>query len=435
MCKGWDATLVTLGCLLLGGPLLAQAEKKGDETKSPRPYDYVQSTDQAIAAYQAYIKQNPKQPMLQVMLAHCYITKARETGDASLYDLADTAIRKALELDPKLFQARFGQAVVLSAQHEFRKALDLVRGLHQEDPQADQCLLVAADALLELGRYEQAEKAYDELQAKEESESLLLSRRARLAELRGRTEEALQLMHRAAEEEAGALVSPRARAWYQARLGEMYFNAGRLAEAGKHYEAARQINPKYSVPLAGLGRVRAAEGKLDEAIERFKQAVTIYADLPTLAELGDLYAKTGKSFLAQVNYDRLEQAGLKQPAFARELALFYCNHDRNLPQALELARKDLTVRQDIYAHDTLAWALFKNHQFEEAAKEMREALKLGTKDASLLYHAGMICAKTGRKDQARSYLAEALRLNPHFSVLQAEVARNELEQLGGDTGR
>jgi tetratricopeptide (TPR) repeat protein len=160
----------------------------------------------------------------------------------------------------------------------------------------------------------------------------------------------------------------------------------------------------------------------------------LHADLATLGELGDLYAKSGQAFLAQVNYDRLEQAGSKQPAFARELALFYCNHDRNLPQALELARQDLTVRQDIYAHDTLAWALFKNGQLEEAAMEMREALRLGTKDASLLYHAGLIAHRLGRKAEARSHLEEALRLNPNFSPLQADLARRALRELGKTPG-
>ncbi len=61
---------------------------------------------------------------------------------------------------------------------------------------------------------------------------------------------------------------------------------------------------------------------------------------------------------------------------------------------------------------------------------MTEALKLGTKDAGMFYHAGMIQAALGEKEKAREYLKRALETNPHFSVLQAEKAREALKKLG-----
>ena len=79
--------------------------------------------------------------------------------------------------------------------------------------------------------------------------------------------------------------------------------------------------------------------------------------------------------------------------------------------------------QDVYAHDTLAWALCKKGQYKDAVEAMDEALKLGTKDASLFYHAGMIQAGLGNKDKARDWLKKSLDLNSHFSLLQADKAR------------
>jgi len=73
--------------------------------------------------------------------------------------------------------------------------------------------------------------------------------------------------------------------------------------------------------------------------------------------------------------------------------------------------------------------LCKNKRYKEAAEAMAEALKPGTKDASLFYHAGMIHAGLGEKDKARDYLKKALDLNPHFSLLQAEKARKALDDL------
>src|SRR5262249_47188188 len=152
-------------------------------------------------------------------------------------------------------------------------------------------------------------------------------------------------------------------------------------------------------------------------------------ELSMLADLGDLYANTGKDFLSRLNYEKLEMSAKGQAAYARELSLYYSNHDRELSEALDLARQDLRVRQDVYAYDTLAWALCKNKRYKEAAEATTEALKLGTKDASLFYHAGMIYAGLGEKEKARDYLQKALDLNPHFSLLQAEKAKKALADL------
>ena len=58
-----------------------------------------------------------------------------------------------------------------------------------------------------------------------------------------------------------------------------------------------------------------------------------------------------------------------------------------------------------------------------------EALQLGTRDSLKLFHAGMIALELGNKDQAREYLEQALAINPHFSILYAEEAREVLQEL------
>ena len=60
---------------------------------------------------------------------------------------------------------------------------------------------------------------------------------------------------------------------------------------------------------------------------------------------------------------------------------------------------------------------------------MAEALQLGTRDARLLFHAGMIYKAAGDPDRARDYLGQALALNPRFHPLQAETAARTLAEL------
>ena len=118
-----------------------------------------------------------------------------------------------------------------------------------------------------------------------------------------------------------------------------------------------------------------------------------------------------------------------QLGLARELAYFYADHDVKLGDALALAQKELEIRQDIYAHDILAWALYKNGQPAQALAPITAALNLGTKDAKLHFHAGMIYQDLGKTDLAREHLRRALTLNPHFSLLQAPMAQRALKTL------
>ena len=63
----------------------------------------------------------------------------------------------------------------------------------------------------------------------------------------------------------------------------------------------------------------------------------------------------------------------------------------------------------------------------------QEALKLGTKDALLFFHAGMIHDKLGNRPEARAFLEHGLALNPYFSVLYRDQAFGTLDKLRTDS--
>ena len=64
---------------------------------------------------------------------------------------------------------------------------------------------------------------------------------------------------------------------------------------------------------------------------------------------------------------------------------------------------------------------------------MEQAFRLGTKDANLDYHAGLIQLRLGNKAKAREHLVKALARNPVFS-LHAGDARKALEVLESENG-
>jgi tetratricopeptide (TPR) repeat protein len=94
-----------------------------------------------------------------------------------------------------------------------------------------------------------------------------------------------------------------------------------------------------------------------------------------------------------------------------------------------LRRKELEVRHDIYTWDTLAWVLYRNGRFQEAAEAINKALGLHTNDSLLLFHAGMIYHSLGKDSDAEEFLNRALKTNPHFHVFHAEVATRTLEDI------
>jgi Tfp pilus assembly protein PilF len=112
-----------------------------------------------------------------------------------------------------------------------------------------------------------------------------------------------------------------------------------------------------------------------------------------------------------------------------ELALFDADHGQDPAGTLALARAVYARRPSVKAADTLAWALFKAGQPAEARRYADQALRLGTHDALMLYHAGVIAQAAGDTAAARDFLTRALSLNQHFSPLYAPLAQQALTRL------
>ncbi len=366
------------------------------------------------------------------MLAGQFVRQARETGDAANYQRAEEALRESLRLLPGYRQAKASLAAVYYAQHNFIPALDLAREVYDTDPRITEALVTVGDSELALGRYREAEAAYQALMEKE-STPPVLARLAAMEELKGNPRQALDLMRRAAGEALRAGGTKESVAWYVLRVGDLYFNTGQYQEAGAYYDAALRVFDRYPLALAGLGKVRAAQGKYQQAIDYYQQAIDRVPQPAYLAALGDLYILTGKQEDAQAQYKTVEYigrlAGINRQIYNRELANFYSDHDFHVKEALELALAELESRKDIYGYDAAAWAHYRNGNFEEAQTLIDQAMALGTRDARLYYHAGMIEHALGNDQAARQLLEEALGINPHFSILSALEAKKTLATL------
>jgi tetratricopeptide (TPR) repeat protein len=400
-----------------------------------------QATDQLIKFFQSRVARDSADFFSYNKLGAAYLQKARETGDITYYELAEKALKKSLELlpaGPTATSATTSLAVVQLAQHRFADALTsaqkaLALGSGDRSPQA-----VVGDAHLEMGEYEKASLAYSKMLALS-GPLHPSSRLSYLQFLRGDPPGAVEHMRRAVATAIEGNAPPENVAWSRVQLGELFFQMGEVAKADAAYQEALTTYPRYHRALAGLGKVRAVQQKYQDAIELYHKALDVIPLPEYAAALGDVYTRIGRAGDAKRQYQLVEYIGylntVNKTIYNRELALFYADHDIMLKEALDLAQKELEVRRDIYTHDVLAWALYKNGKLAEARAAMADALRLGTRDARLFFHAGMIHRGLGDTEKAREYLRRALSTNPHFHVLQAEVAERTLKELGVGGGR
>jgi tetratricopeptide (TPR) repeat protein len=395
------------------------------------------------------VKENPSDYKGYDGLGSAFFQKARETGDIAYYDLAEQTLSKALTLAPQDFRAAdplVHVALVYMGEHRFSEALAYAQKAIGTGSGNLAAFAIEGDAYTDMGDYDEASSAYDTLQILGQATSSPLalaymsdSRMAYVQYLRGDSAEAIRLMKSAIAAALQTNVPRENLAWLYFELGERYFQTGDSVDADQSYKSGIAADPAHYRSLAGLAKVRAAQGKFEESIQLYQRSIAIIPFPVYVAELGDVYRRVGRAKEAQQQYDLVEYIGhlgkLNQVLANRELAIFYVDQGVKLRESVELARRELEVRHDIYTWDAMAWALYGNGEFEQAAEAMNKALALHTNDSLLLFHAGMIYHRLGKDSDAEGFLKRALKMNPHFHIFYAEVAERTLEDIAQSKNR
>lgn len=394
-------------------------------TRSPQP---TSPTQAAVDRLLDVVAANPEDAEAQRDLGLALLQRVRETADPSLYAPAEAAFETARRLAPDDATVLVGIGGLQLGKHQFARALETGRTAAELSPTLASARAVIVDALVELGRYDEADDEAGEMLALDTGLATL-ARVSYLAELRGNLDVALVAMRQAA---ASPGLAPENTAYVEALLGNLLVYTGDPGAAADAYDAALGEVQAHAPSLAGQGRLAVGRGDLESAIALFDRASQIVPLPEYVVALGDAQTAAGllddatRSFaLARAEIQLFEASGV---IVDLDLALFEADHG-DPAKALELATTAHEATPTVRAADAVAWALHRLGRDDDAKPYVVEALRLGSRDPLLRYHAGAIEAALGDTAAARRDLELALATDPGFSATGAAEAQRLLDAL------
>lgn len=358
-------------------------------------------------------------------LAASLMKKSRETGDFALNLEAQNAVTRALEIAPNDASARKLEASLHLANHRFKEAVEASKKLITEFPSDPFAYGVLSDAYVETGDYKQAIDAAQKMVDIRPS-TTSFSRVGQLRSLHGDHTGAIAIFT-----EAARIADPsdgETRAWCLVQLGDELWKHGKYVEAERAYDESLRTFPNYFLASVSKARVRASVGDLAEAERILVDVQRRVPNAHALKLLGDIAVIQGDDARAKQMRDEFEalEIRLGDAADHNGYGFFLADNDK-LEQGSLLAKDEYAKEPNIKSAHLLAWCHFKNGNIADAEKLMREAMRLKTNDARMLFHAGMIAKAGGRQAESTRLLKSAIELNPAFDQLKAREAKAALK--------
>jgi tetratricopeptide (TPR) repeat protein len=378
------------------------------------------SIDDAIRAAQGRASALPAKAEGWVRVGWEWVRKARLSGDPGFYVNVASCADEAERVAPGDPRARELRGLVLMNGHRFDEARQEAEKILAADPQNPIALGTLSDALLELGRFEDAVAAAQR-SADVKPDSVAYARASYFRWLTGDKEGAKRFIRSALSGRDRR--DPEPAAWTFVEAAKMFWHEADYDGADAVLAEALRWVPDYPPALVTRGRVALSQGRADRAITFLEKAYRAQPLPETAWLLGDARAMRGDVAGAEAEGERVVQAGRRSDRLT--LALFYATKDRAIDEALRLIEAERATRGGVYLDDTYAWVLYRAGRIEEARRASDRALRLGTPDARILYHAGAIQLAAG-VPAGRALVEKALALNPEFDVTGAEEARRLL---------
>ena len=318
----------------------------------------------------------------------------RWTGDAGVNAMAD--------VDALIEE---GSAALI--RHDFAAALEIGSEARAAAPASTRPMGIVVDALIELGRYEEAGDAL-ELMLRTRPDLSSYARLSYFHELHGRIDLAIEAMELALV--AGG-PTPADTEFARLHLAHLHLLDGETQQASDLYTTVLRHLPEHTAAMAGLARTAAAAGDLEAAADHLTAAITLEPLPEYVVALAELQDRLGDHAVARASFAigvELERAHAAKSAVPEPYSAILETDHGDPAVGLELAQAAYASAPSIGAADALAWALHANGRHDEASLRSTEALRTGTRSPLILYHAGVVTAAAGELPKAMAHLQASL---------------------------
>ena len=328
------------------------------------------------------------------------------------------AYRQSVAAKPEVFETNLNLGLMLvrfnspEAERYLRAATTLKPTAHPEEGQARAWLALAH--LLESTKPEDALAAYrkaSELTPKDPephlSAGLLHERQKEFSDAEAEYKEVLTLDSHSTEAAIG--------------LTNIYMKSGRLGDAEPLLRRLATERPNDAGIHLQLGRVLAAEGKKDDAITEIQTALKLApADSDAQRELADLYASAGKNDLAENTYRALVTTQPKDPELHRGLGQALLRQ-KKFPEAQEEFLTALRLKRDspdVYVD--LAFAANENKNYELTIRALNGRTLLNAELPAICFF-----LRASAYDHLRDYKQAALDYHHFLDVANGKYPDQE----------
>jgi Flp pilus assembly protein TadD len=217
-------------------------------------------------------------------------------------------------------------------------------------------------------------------------------------------------------------------------LGIDLAERGKLDEAIEQFRETLQINSSHVDTHYNLGKLLARRGDFEEAIQHFRRALEINpADAGLHNGLGLVLASQGNLEEALQHFRRALEIDPRDVRAHNNIAITLATRG-DLEGAIQHFRRALEINpSDAGTYSNLANALLQRGDVDEAIQQLRHALELNPGDAGVHNNLAIILSRRGELEGAIEHFRRVLELNPgdagvHNNLAITLARRGELEE-------
>jgi len=212
-------------------------------------------------------------------------------------------------------------------------------------------------------------------------------------------------------------------------LGNVLYNQGKLDEALIAYKEAIHITPEDEVIRQNLGNVLIIGGYIEEAVIEYKEAIRINPNnVQLFTHLGNIFYNQDKFDEAIDEYRKALEIEQNNAEVRVHLALILYTQDK-LDEAIHEYREAIRIAPnsaDAYAG--LGRALSGRKRFEEAVKMLEKAISIEPENGALYRDLGSVLYKQGNIEKAIAMFKETIKLDPHEAIAYTNLGAALYEQ-------